>query len=139
MPFSDIDALSNDIETNRLSFPCKFHLVYVDQTSSEVKPNVENLGFMVSSYMSMFDANCLPGTCGDNYTVSVSLDSGKGGALSVGEFDGNNEVVDEYLGSVFGKSWLFSARSRGYTIAFPLTHSLSPLTESYHERSQSQI
>ena len=74
LPFTEIDALSNDIASNRLSFPCKFHLVYVDldHSRSESKPNVENLGFMVSSYMSMFDGNCLPGTCGDKYTVSVS-------------------------------------------------------------------
>ncbi|GKA12490.1 GPI transamidase component PIG-S [Tanacetum coccineum] len=106
LPFTDIDVLSNVIEMNRLSFPCKFHVVYVDlDKNSKVKHNVENLGFMISSYMSMFDGNCLPGTCGDNYTVSVSLDSG---VLREGEFDGSDEVVDEYLGSVLGNSRVYT-------------------------------
>ncbi|GJU70522.1 GPI transamidase component PIG-S [Tanacetum coccineum] len=106
LPFTDIDALSNVIEMNRLSFPCKFHVVYVDlDKNSKVKHNVGNLGFMISSYMSMFDGNCLPGTCGDNYTVSVSLDSG---VLREGEFDGSDEVVDEYLGSVLGNSRVYT-------------------------------
>ncbi|PWA38579.1 GPI transamidase component PIG-S-related protein [Artemisia annua] len=64
---------------------------------------------MVSSYMSMFDGNCLPGTCGDSYTVSVSLDSGVLRHVDFEEILKNDEVFDEYLGSVLGESG-------GYTI-----------------------
>ncbi|XP_076944150.1 uncharacterized protein LOC143614659 [Bidens hawaiensis] len=100
LPFRDIDSLSNAIHSNPLVFPCKFHVVFVnnDHTSS-TKPD-ENLGFLIGSYMSEYAGNSssVCGTCDGDYAVSVSLDGGE--ALREFTFDQTDEVVDEYLQSV---------------------------------------
>ncbi|KAI3809761.1 hypothetical protein L1987_19361 [Smallanthus sonchifolius] len=122
LPFRDIDSLSNSIDSNPFVFPCKFHVVFVNfEHSTSVKPNAENLGFLVSIYMSEYaDRNSFCGTCDGNYTVSVSLDAGddcvegiawKCGALSEFNFDQtveNDQVFDDYLRSAVGRSRVYT-------------------------------
>ncbi|MFS7954058.1 putative phosphatidylinositol-glycan biosynthesis class S protein [Helianthus anomalus] len=125
LPFRDIDSLATAIDSNPLVFPCRFHLVFVNvDHSSSIKPKVDNLGFLVSSYMSEYAvSNSYCGTCDGNYTVSVSLDTGdscveyedadkrilwKCGALSEFNFDQNDEVFDEYLQDTVGGSRVYT-------------------------------
>ncbi|XP_071716122.1 uncharacterized protein [Rutidosis leptorrhynchoides] len=122
LPFSEIDSLSNSIDSNPFLYPCKFHVVFVNLDHST--SNAENLGFLISRHMlQLTDSNSICGTCENNFTVSVSLDSGnhcveygnvgkgvwKCGALGQFDFDENDEVFDEYLRDIVG-------RSRVYTI-----------------------
>ncbi|KAK1437375.1 hypothetical protein QVD17_03166 [Tagetes erecta] len=128
LPFRDIDSLSNAIDSNPFVFPCHFHVVFVNlEHSTEIKPNVENLGFLISSYMSEYaDRSSVCGTCDGNYTVSVSLDTGdecvefedddkrrlwKCGVLSEFKFEQNvesDDVLDDYLLSTLEKSRVYS-------------------------------
>lgn len=130
LPFRDIDSLANAIDSNPFVFPCNFHVVFVNlDHSSEIKPKVENLGFLISSYMSRYaDHSSVCGTCDGNYTVSVSLDTGdecvefedgddkrrlwKCGVLSELKFERNvesDDVFDEYLYATLGRSRVYSA------------------------------
>ncbi|KAI7744787.1 hypothetical protein M8C21_030273 [Ambrosia artemisiifolia] len=116
LPFRDIDLLSHTIDSNPFVFPCKFHVVFVNlENSDAIKPRVENLGFLITSYMSRFTHNNnIPycGTCDGNYSVSVSVDTGDDLALRESGFDRmaeNDEVFDEYLVTKVGRGW-------GYTV-----------------------
>ncbi|KAK3021629.1 hypothetical protein RJ639_046353 [Escallonia herrerae] len=118
LPFRDIDSLSNSIDSTPLLFPCRFHAVFVNFDAS-TEFAADELGFSIVSHMQKFTGsgqNC--GTCGSNYTVSVTLDSDSGcvhnqnvgpawscGALKDSKLDENlknDEDFDEYLESVLG-------------------------------------
>ncbi|KAK3007544.1 hypothetical protein RJ639_014549 [Escallonia herrerae] len=118
LPFRDIDSLSNSIDSTPLLFPCRFHAVFVNFDAS-TEFAADELGFSIVSHMQKFPGsyqNC--GTCGSNYTVSVTLDSDSGcvhnqnvgpawrcGALKDSKLDENlknDEDFDEYLESVLG-------------------------------------
>ncbi|KAL4558570.1 hypothetical protein LXL04_036771 [Taraxacum kok-saghyz] len=127
LPFRDIDSLSNEIDSNPFLYPCKFHVVVVNlDHSTPVKSNAENLGFLVTNHMSRFaDANSC-GTCENNYTVSVTLDSGNNcvqhqdadsstawrcGAITDFNYDQtlkNEEDFDDYLESVLGRNRVYT-------------------------------
>ncbi|KAA8550613.1 hypothetical protein F0562_002297 [Nyssa sinensis] len=120
LPFRDIDSLSTATESSPLLFPCGFQAVFVGfdhRTSS--KFNADELGFSILGHMrKLTESNLVCGTCGNNYTVSVALDSNTGcvrnqkvksacswqcGALTDFNLDDNlkdDEVFDEYLESV---------------------------------------
>lgn len=119
LPFLEIDTLSNSMETTQLYIPCRFQAVFLgfDGVGSE---NVKKLGFMVSDHMRKLigdNTNC--GSCGTNYTVSVTVESGRGcfrnsdsgtdcswqcGGFGGGVEDENeDEAVDELLDSALGK------------------------------------
>ncbi|XP_028100250.1 GPI transamidase component PIG-S isoform X2 [Camellia sinensis] len=120
LPFRDIDSLSNSIESTPLVFPCRFHAVFVGfDHKSSLESSVDKLGFSILGHMTKFtgdDSVC--GTCGNNYTVSATLDSGttecvhskslelsclwRCGAMSDFNFDDDDEFVDEYLKSMLG-------------------------------------
>ncbi|KAM7521827.1 hypothetical protein LguiA_011729 [Lonicera macranthoides] len=119
LPFRDIDALSSSIDSNPLLFPCQFQAVFLDfdhTTSGEL--DVDKLGFSILGHMQKFTGNDpVCGTCGNNYSVSVTLDSGNHclhnqvasiasswpcGAMKELKFEGslkNDEAFDEYLNS----------------------------------------
>lgn len=123
LPFRDIDILSNEIDSTPLLFPCNFHAVFVnfDYTTS-TKSNADKLGLSIYDRMQKLGAsNTVCGTCRNNYTVSVTLDSGadcvhnqignatrpwRCGAINEFKFDENssNDVdFDEYLESALGR------------------------------------
>ncbi|KAI3506921.1 hypothetical protein L1887_21564 [Cichorium endivia] len=128
LPFRDIDSLSNSIDSNPFLYPCKFHVVFVNlDHSTPIKSNAEELGFLVTSHMVRFaDGNSFCGTCENNYTVSVSLDSSNNcvehadvdsgmawrcGALREFNFDDtlkNEEALDDYLESVVGRNRVYT-------------------------------
>ncbi|KAL7246967.1 hypothetical protein ACSBR2_001973 [Camellia fascicularis] len=124
LPFRDIDSLSNAIESTPLVFPCRFHAVFVGfDHKSSLESSADKLGFSILGHMTKFtgdDSVC--GTCGNNYTVSATLDSAttecvhskslelsclwRCGAMSDFNFDDDDddddEFVDEYLESMLG-------------------------------------
>lgn len=124
LPFHDTDSLSHEIDSTPLLFPCKFHAVFVnfDHTAS-TKSNADKLGFSLVNHMRKFtSSNPVCGTCSDNYTMSVTLDSitadcvdsqigdatrfWRCGAMREFKFDDdmNNDVdFDEYLESMIGR------------------------------------
>lgn len=128
LPFRDIDSLSNAIDSKPFLYPCKFHVVFVNlDHSTPVKSNAEKLGFLVTNHMLRFaDRNSVCGTCENNYTVSVSLDSGNDcveygdvdqerawrcGALSKLNHDEtlkNEDNFDDYLESVVGRNRVYT-------------------------------
>ncbi|XP_059626209.1 uncharacterized protein LOC132269148 isoform X2 [Cornus florida] len=123
LPFRDIDSLSTSIESNPLLFPCQFQAVFVDfDHRTSTKLNAEELGFSILDHMRRFTGDeTVCGTCGNNYSVSVTLDSStscirnqnvdsacswKCGALNEFKVHSDlkdDEVLDEYLESVLGE------------------------------------
>ncbi|XP_058097494.1 uncharacterized protein LOC131242696 isoform X2 [Magnolia sinica] len=79
LPFQSIDSLSNHLESNPLSLPCRFQAVFIgfDRKISE-EPHAEKLGILISEEMRRRTRrNVACGGCGTNFTVSVTIDSGK--------------------------------------------------------------
>ncbi|CAI0561098.1 unnamed protein product [Linum tenue] len=94
LPFGDMDALSKQIESSPLQFPCHFQSVFMTKLTSQT-----------------LERQC--GSCGENFTLSVVVDSdGNGltpncsykcgalGALNLGD----GEAVDEALRSALDES-----------------------------------
>ncbi|XAR58736.1 hypothetical protein NMG60_11014243 [Bertholletia excelsa] len=74
LPFREIDSLSNAVESAALVFPCRFHAVLVgfDHKTSKA----DDLGLSILGHMRKLtgdDPVC--GTCSNNYTISVTVDS----------------------------------------------------------------
>nr|XP_043636056.1 GPI transamidase component PIG-S isoform X2 [Erigeron canadensis] len=105
LPFSDIDSLSNEIDKSPLLFPCKFNVLLVN--FDHISLDAKKLGFLVENHMSHFSSSSssLCGTCGDNFTVSVSFDG-----FDRNVMNDDDEVFDEFLRNVLGKG------SREYSV-----------------------
>ncbi|XP_057508884.1 uncharacterized protein LOC130791671 [Actinidia eriantha] len=97
LPFREINALSNAIESSPLVFPCHFQAVFVGFDQNEW--NVDKLRVSILGHMKKFMGDDLVcGTCGDNYTVSVVyLGNGLDLDDKLKDYD-----VDEHLESVLG-------------------------------------
>lgn len=121
IPFTEMDTLSNSIDSNPLVFPCKFHVVFVDFNFREV--SADTLGFSVLENMrKLSSSENVCGSCGNNYEVSVTMESGgdckesgnaessglwKCGRVKEGNLDEmlkDDESFDEYLTEVLGGS-----------------------------------
>ncbi|KAJ7950461.1 GPI transamidase component PIG-S, related protein [Quillaja saponaria] len=123
LPFQEVDSLSFQIESNPLLFPCHFQAIFVGFDSKTlVTSSVNELESSILQKMINFtlkSSQC--GTCGNNYSVSVIVDSGSNcmqtqnfkpscswrcGAISAADFGGelkdNFEGADELLESVLG-------------------------------------
>lgn len=116
-----MDSLSNLIDSNPLLFPCRFHAIFLDFDHSEFSAN--KLGSSILGHMQKFTSNDpICGTCGNNYSVSVTLDSGTDCTqsqnvdsaelwrcgtvkdLNLNENLKNDESFDEYLHSLLSGS-----------------------------------
>ncbi|XP_077250288.1 GPI transamidase component PIG-S-like protein [Tasmannia lanceolata] len=80
LPFRAIDLLSNGLESNPLSLPCHFQAVFIgfNHVRSD-ESRAQELGFLISHKMREMTGNdpfC--GGCGNDYTVSVTIDSDSG-------------------------------------------------------------
>lgn len=121
IPFAEMDTLSNSIEANPLVFPCRFHVVLVDFDFREV--SADTLGFSVLENMrKLSSSENVCGSCGNNYSVSVTMESGgdckESGNAGSSRFwkcervkEGNldetlkdDERFDDYLNDVLGGS-----------------------------------
>ncbi|XP_047310229.1 GPI transamidase component PIG-S [Impatiens glandulifera] len=77
LPFRSIDTLSKAVESNPLAFPCRFEAVFIGFHSDLLTDSsADELGFSIIGHMRKYaDDNLACGTCGNNYTVSVTVDS----------------------------------------------------------------
>ncbi|CAM8951727.1 unnamed protein product [Rhodiola kirilowii] len=116
LPFQDIDHLSSRLESSPLQFPCHFQTVFVGFGAK--LNNASELGTAISNHvnaLSSKSSGC--GSCAQNSTVSVILDSGSGcvrnvdesgcvwqcGRLGIADFlDKVDEDVDDMLDGVLG-------------------------------------
>ncbi|KAK6780340.1 hypothetical protein RDI58_022524 [Solanum bulbocastanum] len=126
LPFEDIELLSTEMEKNRLVFPCQFQAVFVNFDDITA---VNELGLLIDSHMQKLTSENSPpcGTCGNNVTVAVTIDSssncihsesgngdGKWQCGMLNGFDkvnGHDEDFDEYL-----ESLLDSKNRKVYTV-----------------------
>ncbi|XP_028765254.1 GPI transamidase component PIG-S isoform X1 [Neltuma alba] len=123
LPFRSIESFSAQIESNPLLFPCQFQAIFVGFDSKsfgadELESAIEKRMLELSSKSSQ----C--GTCNDNYTVSVVVDSRshcvetknmkpscswKCGPInkfdSIGKLKDNDEEADELLQSMLGSCY----------------------------------
>lgn len=114
LPFADIDSLSAAIEWSPVVFPCHFHAVFINFTTTTT--SADELGVSIHSHMQKLSGETpFCGTCniGSN-SVSVTLDSllncegdsysWQCRALNEFNFDRNlknyDEIFDDYLKSV---------------------------------------
>ncbi|KAM3325833.1 GPI transamidase component PIG-S-like [Capsicum chacoense] len=131
LPFDDIDLLSTEMEKNHLMFPCQFQAVFVNFDDDITAVN--ELALLINSHMQKLTSENTPpcGTCGNNFTVAVTIDSnsscihcesgngnGNGnGKWQCGVLNGydkmndHDENFDDYLESV-----LDSKSKRVYTV-----------------------
>nr|XP_017219802.1 PREDICTED: GPI transamidase component PIG-S-like isoform X1 [Daucus carota subsp. sativus] len=119
IPFTEMDTLSNSIDSHPLIFLCRFHVVFVDFDSREV--SVDKLAFSVLENMrKLSSSENVCGSCGNNYSVSVTIESGgdckesgdveaaklwKCGRIKEGNLEEmlkDDERFDEYLNEVLG-------------------------------------
>ncbi|CAM8951695.1 unnamed protein product [Rhodiola kirilowii] len=116
LPFQDIDHLSSRLESSPLQFPCHFQTVFVGFGAK--LNNASELGTAISNHvnaLSSKSSGC--GSCAQNSTVSVILDSGSDcvrnvdesgcvwqcGRLGIADFlDKVDEDVDDMLDGVLG-------------------------------------
>lgn len=84
LPFRDIDSLSNSVTSVPLVFPCHFHAVFVgfDPNPSTVLSADEIEPLILGHMRELSGGDPVCGTCGNNYSVSVTLDSVSGCARS---------------------------------------------------------
>nr|XP_033514049.1 GPI transamidase component PIG-S isoform X2 [Nicotiana tomentosiformis] len=112
LPFEDIDLLSSAMEKNPLQYPCQFRAVFINFDDIT---DINELGLLINSNMQKLTSKDTPacGTCGNNYTVAVTVDSSSNcvhsesenvGKWQCGALNGfdklNDEDFDEYLESV---------------------------------------
>ncbi|XP_009775445.1 uncharacterized protein LOC107788859 isoform X2 [Nicotiana tabacum] len=113
LPFEDIDLLSSAMEKNPLQYPCQFRAVFIN---FDYITDINELGLLINSNMQKLTSKVIPacGTCGNNYTVAVTVDSssncihsesenvGKWQCGALNGFDklNDDEDFDEYLESV---------------------------------------
>ncbi|KAL6978805.1 hypothetical protein U1Q18_020472 [Sarracenia purpurea var. burkii] len=78
LPFNDIDSLSNSIESAPLVFPCRFQAVFVGFDHKTFNDwSADKLRSSILGRTRRFTGDePICGTCGNNYTVSVIVDSG---------------------------------------------------------------
>lgn len=119
LPFHDIDTVSKEIESNALLFPFHFQAIFINynpESSVHLKPHNLKLSLLAQiTKLTAQTPQC--GTCTNNFTLSLTLDSVhadcsqfgeqsssyKCGAISSVDLDfGDDESVDEVLESVLG-------------------------------------
>ncbi|GMH30940.1 hypothetical protein Nepgr_032783 [Nepenthes gracilis] len=121
LPFQDIDLLSREIESEPILFPCRFQAVFINSDAkTHSSDHAQKLGFSISDHMRELvgDHIRVCGTCGSNFTVSVTMQSKAScitnqnfdtacfwqcGSVKDSDFDvdlKNDELVDEFLASV---------------------------------------
>lgn len=120
LPFEDIDLLSTEVQKNHFVFPCQFQAVFVNFDDITA---ANELGLLINSHMQKLTSENTPpcGTCGNNFTVAVTIDSNSNCIHSgndkwqcgvLNRFDtSNDEDFDEYLESV-----LDSENRKVYTV-----------------------
>ncbi|CAL1412057.1 unnamed protein product [Linum trigynum] len=94
LPFGDMDALSKQIESSPLQFPCHFQSVFLnfDSRSSGGILDPRELRRSILSEMTKLTSQTLErqcGSCGGNFTLSVVVDSGDGPCRLFDERHGN--------------------------------------------------
>ncbi|MCL7035624.1 hypothetical protein MKW94_014709 [Papaver nudicaule] len=116
LPFHDIDSLSKTLQSNPLLIPCRFQVIYLGFDAAK-KLDEQKLGFMINEQMvKLTGGNPICGGCGNDYTVSVTVDSSnvcnrslnvenscfwRCGSIDLsGNLNGNDEEIDEMLYSV---------------------------------------
>lgn len=121
IPFAEMDSLSSSIDLNPLVFPCRFHVVFVNFDFREA--SADTLGsYVLENMRKLSSSENVCGSCGNNYSVSVTMESGgdckesgnaelsglwKCGRVKEGNLDEmleDDESIDEYLNEVLGKS-----------------------------------
>lgn len=77
LPFRHIDSLANSLASAPLVFPCRFHAVFVGfKPNPSTAINADSIGSLILGQMrELSGSDPVCGTCGNNYTVSVTLDS----------------------------------------------------------------
>ncbi|KAJ4968184.1 hypothetical protein NE237_014885 [Protea cynaroides] len=120
LPFRAIDSLLNGIESNLVVLPCRFQVVFVGSDDEEFSESrAEKLELLILERMrKLTGSSPVCGSCGNNYTVSVTMESGKDcirnrnagngclrrcGEIDISAFGGDlkdDEAVDEFLDSV---------------------------------------
>ncbi|XP_020595004.1 GPI transamidase component PIG-S-like [Phalaenopsis equestris] len=118
LPFSSIDSLSNSLLPEPPSPPCWIQAVFLRPS---VGDSVDRLAGLISEEVGKRIENVPTcGSCGRNYAVSVTVDSGKGGCKRSGSRKGDpcfwrcgevdslglrnkDEAVDEMLDEALGK------------------------------------
>ncbi|KAJ7961544.1 GPI transamidase component PIG-S, related protein [Quillaja saponaria] len=123
LPFQEIESLSSQIESNPLLFPCHFQAIFVGfDSKTSITSSASEIESIILHKMINFTPKASQcGTCGNNYYVSVVIDSGSNcmqaqnfkpscswrcGAISATDFGrelkDNDEGADELLESVLG-------------------------------------
>lgn len=136
LPFRDIDALSSQIESTPLQFPCSFRVVFVGFDSIASRVSAEQLKSSILDEMTKLSSkSSLCGTCSNNYAVSVVIESGSDcsqtrtdgsscswrcGALSASDFAvslGNGvDSADDFLEVALGGCSRSASGGRVYSV-----------------------
>ncbi|XP_072999813.1 uncharacterized protein [Typha latifolia] len=139
LPLDSISSLSHRFQSNPPSIPCRFHAVFLRSDRHHPDPSLaDRLESLISKEMrgriGHDDPSC--GSCGRNFSVSVTVDSGTGcaqsqngatdeclwkcGALGFSKLaDVGDEVFDELLNSALNRgqdNCLGSGGGRVYTV-----------------------
>ncbi|XP_043704618.1 GPI transamidase component PIG-S [Telopea speciosissima] len=119
LPFRAIDSLLNRIESNPVVLPCRFQAVFVSSDGEKISDSrAEKLEILILERITkLTGSDPVCGSCGNNYTVSVTMESGKDcirnrnagngclwpcGEIDFSAFGANlkdDDVVDELLDS----------------------------------------
>ncbi|XP_038703983.1 GPI transamidase component PIG-S [Tripterygium wilfordii] len=92
LPFRDIDALSTQIESNPLQFPCRFQAIFVG--FSNLNPSDLHLSILNQIHkLTINSPQC--GTCSNNFTLSISVDPDS--RIGTIDFSRDDDDVDEAL------------------------------------------
>ncbi|PKU81425.1 hypothetical protein MA16_Dca015830 [Dendrobium catenatum] len=118
LPFSSIDSLSYRLLQEPPSPPCRLQVVFL---RPGIGDSADRLARLISDEVDKrIEGSLTCGSCGRNYAVSVTVDSGNGGCArsGIGEGDpcfwrcgvvdslglrNNDEAVDEMLDAALGK------------------------------------
>lgn len=136
LPFDDIDSLTRKIETHPILFPCRFQAIFLGFDSKVGNlDQVQKLSLGISDQMKKLagdDPVC--GTCGNNYTVKVTMEinddciqsqgaesacSWLCGSLKGSNFEANLEndmFLDELFESIMTDSGKCSYGGKVYTV-----------------------
>ncbi|KAG6593005.1 GPI transamidase component PIG-S [Cucurbita argyrosperma subsp. argyrosperma] len=136
LPFMDIDALSSQLESTPLQFPCSFRVIYVGFDSIAPRVSAEQLkSSILDEITELSSKSSLCGSCSNNYDVSVVIESGSDcsqtrtdasscswrcGALSASDFavslENGNDSADDFLEVALGGCSRSASGGRGYSV-----------------------
>ncbi|ERN11909.1 hypothetical protein AMTRI_Chr06g173620 [Amborella trichopoda] len=137
LPFKSIESLDNHLSMNPLLFPCHFHTVFLgfgqENQNMGFAQELEFLMFQKMQHISGSDRVC--GGCGDNYSVSVTVDYISGcfqsgalenevswpcGSLDLSELEqilASDAAFDEYIESFLQRNGgLLKYRGNAYRV-----------------------